>query len=247
MTALVDDATTKRQHVDCVVQWSTSLNFWQNRRVWIRYKESDNEETSVVNWTLESALADSVLSIGRQDRSTDDAKNRRFVQVWREEVDDTRRSSQSLRISNRQRRVWIFKINEKIIVNVMIYIIYTRVISDRWRHMFRSFNDPHNEGRMKIVSRVEDVTNVKTRDAMSTDLIHVNLWSTIQKTVLERSRTWAAVCTLSIESSTQWTVQSRRGKLFYVPLLSTVSCLLSNCQLFPFSHVRFTLLCALYE
>ena len=49
------------------------------------------------------------------------------------------------------------------------------------------------------------------------------------------------------ESSTQWTVQSRRGQLFCVPLLSTVYYLLSICYVCPFSHVRFTLWCALYE
>ena len=48
-------------------------------------------------------------------------------------------------------------------------------------------------------------------------------------------------------SSTQWTVQSRRGQLFCAPLLSTVYYLLSICYVCPFSHVRFTLWCALYK
>ena len=170
MTALVDDATTKCQHVEdsgsrlCVVQWSTSLKFWKNRRVWIRYKERDDEETSVVNWTHGSTTADSVLSIGLQDWSTDcvcsvragktfdvtsAGLTRRFVQARCEEVDETRRSVQSLRTGTRQRRVWIFKINEKIIVNVMIAVIYTTVISDRWEHIFGSINDHRNEGKVE--------------------------------------------------------------------------------------------------
>ena len=114
ITALVDDATTERQHYEesgsrlCVVQWSTSLKFSLNRGVWIRNKERDDEETSVVICTLGSTTADSMLSIDLQDWSTDcvcsvctgktfdvTSADERFVQVRREEVDDTRRSVQS--------------------------------------------------------------------------------------------------------------------------------------------------------
>ena len=47
MTALVDDATTERQHHEdsgsrlCVVQWSTSINFLSKSKSLIRNKESD--------------------------------------------------------------------------------------------------------------------------------------------------------------------------------------------------------------
>ena len=56
---------------------------------------------------------------------------------------------------------------------------------------------------MKIILRVEDVINVKTRDAMSTGLIHVNLWSTMSDKLNVSSRTCTVEDTLSVESSTQ--------------------------------------------
>ena len=65
-TTLVDHAATKRQHVE-----DSRSRICVTQRVWIRYKESDDEETSVVNSTIGSATADSVLSIGLQDSSTD--------------------------------------------------------------------------------------------------------------------------------------------------------------------------------
>ena len=46
-TTLVDDAATKRQHVE-----DSGSRICVTQRVWIRYKESEDEETSVVNSTL---------------------------------------------------------------------------------------------------------------------------------------------------------------------------------------------------
>ena len=60
----------------------------------------------------------------------------------REEEDDARRSVQSFRIRARQRREWIFKINEKLTVNVMIAVKFSSVISDRSHRRKSVENDP---------------------------------------------------------------------------------------------------------
>ena len=66
------------------------------------------------------------------------------TQVRREEEDDARRSVQSFRIRTRQRREWIFKINEKLTVNVMIAVKFTSVIRDRSHGRKSVEYDPRN-------------------------------------------------------------------------------------------------------